>query len=218
MKPAPKRCHPSASSTRGSARVTWVSGTRRQASTRSSSAAVADTMPPLPITVTKGQVLRVEPRVGQLRLHWNGSNDVSWYLLDHTGEKTLSPEASQCLGLRSGQGLRAGSWSRQLPGQSGRGRLPTGEGDHRAVPHYRRHHSVGPCASSLLIQAAEEGTQRRRYPRTSVIARTSSRISRRRDRSARRSKASDRGACRDSCGGAGLGQARRFSNDDLRYL
>jgi hypothetical protein len=36
-------------------------------------------------------VLRVEPRVGQLRLHWNGSNDVAWYLLDHTGEKTLSP-------------------------------------------------------------------------------------------------------------------------------
>ena len=54
--------------------------------------AVADTMPPLPITVTKGQVLRVEPRVGQLRLHWNGSNDVAWYLLDHTGEKTLSPD------------------------------------------------------------------------------------------------------------------------------
>ena len=53
---------------------------------------VADTMPPLPITVTKGQVLRVEPRVGQLRLHWNGSNDVAWYLLDHTGEKTLSPD------------------------------------------------------------------------------------------------------------------------------
>jgi hypothetical protein len=54
--------------------------------------AVADTMPPLPLTVTKGQVLRVEPRVGQLRLHWNGSNDVAWYLLDHTGEKTLSPD------------------------------------------------------------------------------------------------------------------------------
>jgi hypothetical protein len=54
--------------------------------------AVADTMPPLPITVTKGRVLSVEPRVGQLRLHWNGSNDVAWYLLDHTGEKTLSPD------------------------------------------------------------------------------------------------------------------------------
>ncbi len=53
---------------------------------------VADTMPPLPITVIRGQVLRVEPRVGQLRLHWNGSNDVKWYLLDHTGEKTLSPD------------------------------------------------------------------------------------------------------------------------------
>jgi|SRR5687768_6916093 len=49
-------------------------------------------MPPIPITVTKGQVLSVEPRVGQLRLHWNGSNDVVWYLLDHTGEKTLSPD------------------------------------------------------------------------------------------------------------------------------
>jgi hypothetical protein len=53
---------------------------------------VADTMPPLPITVTRGQVLRVEPPVGQLRLHWNGSNKVNWYLLDPTGEKTLSPE------------------------------------------------------------------------------------------------------------------------------
>jgi hypothetical protein len=55
-------------------------------------AEVANTMPLLPITVTKSQVLRVEPQVGQLRLHWNGSNDVTWYLLDHTGEKTLSPE------------------------------------------------------------------------------------------------------------------------------
>jgi hypothetical protein len=52
---------------------------------------VADSMPPLPITVTKGQVLRVEPRAGQLRLHWNGSNRMIWYLLDHTGQKTLSP-------------------------------------------------------------------------------------------------------------------------------
>jgi hypothetical protein len=52
---------------------------------------VADTMPPLPITVTRGQVVRVEPRIGQLRLHWNGSNDVKWFLLDITGEKTLSP-------------------------------------------------------------------------------------------------------------------------------
>jgi hypothetical protein len=47
-------------------------------------------MPPLPITVTKGQVQRIEPRLGQLRLHWNGSNRILWYLLDHTGEKTLS--------------------------------------------------------------------------------------------------------------------------------
>ena len=54
---------------------------------------VANTMPPLPITVTRGQVLRVEPRVGQLRLHWNGSNNVKWYLLDPTGEKTFSPES-----------------------------------------------------------------------------------------------------------------------------
>ncbi len=53
---------------------------------------VANTMPPMAITVIRGQVLRVEPRVGQLRLHWNGSNQVSWYLLDPTGEKTLSPE------------------------------------------------------------------------------------------------------------------------------
>jgi hypothetical protein len=52
---------------------------------------VADTMPPLPITVTKDQVLRVEPRVGQLRLHWKGSNPIRWYLLDPTGQKTLSP-------------------------------------------------------------------------------------------------------------------------------
>jgi hypothetical protein len=52
---------------------------------------VADTMPPMPITVTKGQVLRVEPRAGQLRLHWNGSNRITWYLLDQTGQKTLSP-------------------------------------------------------------------------------------------------------------------------------
>jgi len=52
---------------------------------------VADTMPPLPITVTTGQVLRVEPRAGQLRLHWNGSNRMIWYLLDRTGQQTLSP-------------------------------------------------------------------------------------------------------------------------------
>ena len=52
---------------------------------------VANTMPPLPITVTRGQVLRVEPRVGQLRLHWNGSNDVDWYLLDpHRREDALA--------------------------------------------------------------------------------------------------------------------------------
>ena len=53
---------------------------------------VAGTMPPLPITVTRGQVLRIEPRVGQLRLHWNGSNRVSWYLLDQAAGKTLSPD------------------------------------------------------------------------------------------------------------------------------
>ncbi|HEY1985901.1 MAG TPA: toll/interleukin-1 receptor domain-containing protein [Terracidiphilus sp.] len=52
---------------------------------------VADTMPPMPITVTKGQVVRAEPPVGQLRLHWNGSNRIAWYLLDQTGQKTLSP-------------------------------------------------------------------------------------------------------------------------------
>ena len=51
---------------------------------------VADTMPPLPITVTRGQVQRVEPRLGQLRLHWNGTNQIAWYLLDQTGQKTLS--------------------------------------------------------------------------------------------------------------------------------
>jgi hypothetical protein len=51
---------------------------------------VADTMPPLPINVTRGQVLRVEPRLGQLRLHWNGSNRIAWYLLDQTGQKALS--------------------------------------------------------------------------------------------------------------------------------
>jgi hypothetical protein len=55
---------------------------------------VAGTMPPLSITVKRGEVLRVEPPVGQLRLHWNGTNRVLWYLLDHTGEKTLSPDLS----------------------------------------------------------------------------------------------------------------------------
>ena len=46
---------------------------------------------PIPIAVTAGKVVRVEPRLGQLRLHWNGSNRVLWYLLDKEGEKTLSP-------------------------------------------------------------------------------------------------------------------------------
>jgi hypothetical protein len=55
---------------------------------------VANTMPSLSITVIKGQVLRVEPRVGQLRLHWNGSNRVIWFLLDQTGQKTLSSEST----------------------------------------------------------------------------------------------------------------------------
>ena len=54
---------------------------------------VADTMPPLAITVTRGQVLQVEPPVGQLRFQWNGSNKVKWFLTDHTGAKTLSPES-----------------------------------------------------------------------------------------------------------------------------
>jgi hypothetical protein len=45
---------------------------------------------PLTVVVNRGRVTRVEPPVGQLRLHWNGSNTVSWYLLDKTGEKTLS--------------------------------------------------------------------------------------------------------------------------------
>jgi hypothetical protein len=53
---------------------------------------VADTMPPVPVTVSRGQVAVVEPRVGRLRLHWNGSNAVAWYLLDSTGDRTLSPQ------------------------------------------------------------------------------------------------------------------------------
>ena len=61
---------------------------------------VATTMPPLPVTVTRGHVVRVEPKVGQLRLQWNGSNNVPWYLLDETSAKTLSPghygEAWRC--------------------------------------------------------------------------------------------------------------------------
>ena len=56
---------------------------------------VATTMPPLPVTVRRGQVTRVEPPVGRLNLHWNGINRVNWYLLDHTGEKTLSPTGYQ---------------------------------------------------------------------------------------------------------------------------
>jgi hypothetical protein len=45
---------------------------------------------PMEVVVTRGAVTRVEPPIGQLRLHWNGSNNVYWYLLDKTGEKTLS--------------------------------------------------------------------------------------------------------------------------------
>jgi hypothetical protein len=45
---------------------------------------------PLNVVVNRGAVTRVEPPVGQLRLHWNGTNAVAWYLLDKTGEKTLS--------------------------------------------------------------------------------------------------------------------------------
>jgi hypothetical protein len=52
----------------------------------------AETMPPLPVTVTRGSVLRVEPAVGQLRLHWNGSNWSRWYLLDKDAKKTLSSD------------------------------------------------------------------------------------------------------------------------------
>jgi hypothetical protein len=52
---------------------------------------VANTMPPVPVTVTKGQVVKVEPRVGRLELRWNGSNRVSWFLLDEAAATTLSP-------------------------------------------------------------------------------------------------------------------------------
>jgi hypothetical protein len=48
------------------------------------------TVAPMEVVVTRGAVTRVEPPIGQLRLHWHGINDVAWYLLDKTGEKTLS--------------------------------------------------------------------------------------------------------------------------------
>jgi hypothetical protein len=47
---------------------------------------------PVPIAVTAGRIVRVEPRIGQIRLHWNGSNRVLWYLWDKDGQKALSPE------------------------------------------------------------------------------------------------------------------------------
>jgi len=47
---------------------------------------------PVPITVSAGKVLQVEPRIGQIRLHWNGSNRVLWYLWDKDGHKALSPQ------------------------------------------------------------------------------------------------------------------------------
>jgi TIR domain len=47
---------------------------------------------PVPIRVTAGKVLQVEPRIGQIRLHWNGSNTVRWYLWDKDGQKALSPQ------------------------------------------------------------------------------------------------------------------------------
>ena len=46
---------------------------------------------PLAVAVNRGAVTRLEAPVGQLRLRWNGSNTVNWYVLDKTGEKTLTP-------------------------------------------------------------------------------------------------------------------------------
>jgi hypothetical protein len=47
---------------------------------------------PVPITVTAGKVVHVEPRIGQIHLHWNGSNRVVWSLWDKDGQKALSPQ------------------------------------------------------------------------------------------------------------------------------
>lgn len=108
--------------------------------------AVADTMPPIPITVTKCQVLSVEPGVGQLRLHWNGSNDVACYLLDHTGDKTLSSEgilnAWRCAaGKVCAQDLGPGNYLVKVGAVGYQPMKVT------IVPHYRRHDSVGQCSA-----------------------------------------------------------------------
>jgi hypothetical protein len=47
----------------------------------------------IPISVAAGKVVHVEPKIGQLRLRWNGSNLVSWFLLSKDGGTFLSPES-----------------------------------------------------------------------------------------------------------------------------
>jgi len=47
---------------------------------------------PVPFTVTAGKVVHVEPRIGQIHLHWTGSNRTLWSLWDKDGQKALSPQ------------------------------------------------------------------------------------------------------------------------------
>jgi hypothetical protein len=49
---------------------------------------------PVPVTVAAGHVSDVEPAVGQVTLHWNGTGTIYWDLLDKNEVRVLSPQGS----------------------------------------------------------------------------------------------------------------------------
>jgi len=51
----------------------------------------SSTFSPIKISVESGHSTQITPAVGRITLRWNGSNTVSWYLYDASGQKPLSP-------------------------------------------------------------------------------------------------------------------------------
>ena len=54
----------------------------------------ASTFSPIKVAVQAGYTTHITPPVGRITLHWKGSNAVSWYLFDESGQKARSPQGS----------------------------------------------------------------------------------------------------------------------------